>query len=218
MRRRIMVAAGTLVVVLLIAARVGYVNSDTLASYTETYAEGEWVSFDGAVAEIADERTDGYSFRLVSAEIMSPQSFAERYVSSSSDLTEGIDDAFVDVGPETAFDESVMALTVEMKNEGNAEGYMAALSWRIVSQSMPELALSCDWDLWGMVDPSMKMNPCFTLRPDTEYETVIPFCAQRGPGYLQTYDNASRLELRPGAYDLILTNVPTRKQIGFAVR
>lgn len=204
--------AGAIVIALL-AWRIASVNQDAEQQRIEVYEMNEWVSFDGAFSGYRLEATEGYSLRVMSASIMTPRQYLECFSKEKPDLTQKLKGTYMDLAVESMDKPSVLVLSVQLKNEGNKEGYMAALNWKAVSVTRPEIALTCDWDLWGYVDESMLEQPSFTINPDSEYETQIPLSEEGSPRYFETFDDVSRIVLQPGKYQLILTNVPVRKII-----
>lgn len=214
-RKWVKVISGVVAVlaVALIAWRIVAVNQNAEQQQTEVYEMNEWVPFEGAFSGYYLEATEGYALRVVSASIMTPRQYLEHFSKQGLDLSQGLKGTYKDLTLESMDEPSVLALGVEVKNEGNKEGYMAALNWKAISVDRPERALTCDWDLWGYVDESMLEQPSFTINPDSEYETHIPLSEESNPRYFETFDDVSRTVLQPGKYQLILTNVPVRKTI-----
>lgn len=58
--------------------RVSVVNGNRTVIPEKYYAEGEWLSMDGAFLGSKDVATDGYSFCIDGAELLTPREYLKR--------------------------------------------------------------------------------------------------------------------------------------------
>ena len=76
--RRSMLALFGCAVTGLAGMRVSVVNGNRTVIPEKYYAEGEWLSMDGAFLGSKDVATDGYSFCIDGAELLTPREYLKR--------------------------------------------------------------------------------------------------------------------------------------------
>lgn len=104
--------AAAICTVLLLGAVIGRivsVNTSAFSMETETYELGNWVPLAGSFFYSEQERTDGYSIQVESAEALSYEAFMERFGKPEDYLAES-----------SRYD--VILLKLNIKNDKNTDG------------------------------------------------------------------------------------------------
>lgn len=210
LKKRIRLGLALLIVpiCILIGYRICSINAEAWVIPIEVHQKGNWVDFDGAFAGYDDEKTMGYSLKLESAEIMSPNDFVRKYA---------VDPVSGKVDLEKPDMQRLIVLNLQVANKGNREGYMSAINWCVTSSTDVLADYRPDYDVWAFAHPVMQNQPCFEIKSDTEFTVHIPFSWQCDPGLFESFDESSFRIPDLGAYELIVTNVPIRKQIAFTL-
>ena len=117
--KKILLCAVSLVLLLLIVVRIVHVNTNVLTIPEERYAQNQWVELNGAFQEMDDEKTEGYSVRILGAEQLTYNEFLEKYCASENP-PEGKDDI-----------ETVLDVEYEFRNVGNSDGYLLLIQYMI---------------------------------------------------------------------------------------
>ena len=199
MRRKATFSVMALVLLMLWVGRIYAVNASADTIPQEFYEMGEWVPVeDGYIIDEYIERNEGYSFRVNSAEIMSPAEFAARYARDGVDLG----------GTELAKGErSVLAMSITMRNEGNVGGGIMSYMWRAVSASN-DWECKVDDELFSLVEDTGQE---FRIGTDKSYTTVFPFtCYVDGP-LLSPTSLEVRDEIRGREFTMNFTTRPVMK-------
>lgn len=216
--RKIVLVGIICLVMMGIFARILWVNAHAPRLPTETYRVGEWVELSGSYAATNEECTEGYKLRVTGACIMTPREYIDAYhEGGSGDAGQSVEGKYLDITPEAMDVPSLVVVNLEMVNGDNENGFLLASAWRAVSLGHRELALSVDLDSWSLAEGALDGTASFALRKDSQYLTHVPFCDQEDPSYLESYGEMRRPMAESGDYELILTNLPVRKVIQFAV-
>lgn len=211
MKRKILLSSSLacfIMAAFLIGVRIWHVNDTAWTLPEERYGIGERVSFDGAFAGYDYEETDGYALTVTNAEVMTPREFVQAY---GVDPNASLDDI------SRPDEESLVVLTLYMENAGNEEGYMSSINWRLVSPDDPSAEYYCARNVWFFAHPVMESQPCFEIRPDSEFVVYVPFCKTAQQGYLEVYDDQLKARVDECNFEFIFTNVPVRKMVEFSV-
>lgn len=205
--------------VIAFCARVWYVNARAQVIPMQAHELGDAVDLDGGFLEYADENTAGYSIRVTGAQVMSPQEYANSYVDGKADVAQGLSELAQGRGAGDADGEASLAkkteivLDLEATNTNNENGYLMALSWRVIPQSTKDRAFQPDFSLWALANPAVGGQIGFTIKPGTSMTLHVPFFANVTRPPLKSFDYNYVALVDPGTYNFRLTNVPTRHEI-----
>ena len=159
-RRRALYFVLAIAAVGALLARMAFVNARAERLDVRTHEVGESVNLDGSFLEYANESTEGYSIRVIGVRIMSTREYAEAYATVENP-NERLATVAQTMGAgesegEAALDEKTeIVLDVEVTNEGNRDGYLMALSWRIIPNRTRDVAFQPDFSLWSLASPAM---------------------------------------------------------------
>lgn len=211
----------------LIGWRIWAVNQNQLSIPEEHYAMGEWVDLDGAFLYDNTEKTEGYSLRITSAELMTAPEYIDRYGKGSDDAeassatTDSAATAAVGSGStardlsatgEYDDDESVLVLHYDVKNQGNDAGYIDMVTQWVMGDKKNRF-YRCDYDLWQTAEPVMGETPVMILVKDSEHSTAVPFSNTQSRGLFANVNEEKRLQVTDENVHLVISNAPVRKVI-----
>lgn len=167
--------------------------------------QNEWMQFDGAFAESASENTQGYSLEVEEAMLMTANEYLQHC--AKDEALEAANDG----------DADVLVLKMNITNDGNRDGYMSALTWRVVPPAGND-AYCIDWELFVHGEPAMEeAMGIFGIKPNTTRTLYVPFCKQKlgvDYTYLETpADGTSRFSVEEGTYELVFTSTPVKHVI-----
>lgn len=214
-RRRALYFVLAIAAVGALLARMAFVNARAERLDVRTHEVGESVNLDGSFLEYANESTEGYSIRVIGVRIMSTREYAEAYATVENP-NERLATVAQTMGAgesegEAALDEKTeIVLDVEVTNEGNRDGYLMALSWRIIPNRTRDVAFQPDFSLWSLASPAMGEQIGFTIREGTSMRLQIPFKRDivRPPLKPNGCSYVAIAESEP--YYLQVSNVPVR--------
>lgn len=214
-RRRALYFVLAIAAVGALLARMAFVNARAERLDVRTHEVGESVNLDGSFLEYANESTEGYSIRVIGVRIMSSREYAEAYATVENP-NERLATVAQTMGAgesegEAALDEKTeIVLDVEVTNEGNRDGYLMALSWRIIPNRTRDVAFQPDFSLWSLASPAMSEQIGFTIREGTSMRLQIPFKRDivRPPLKPNSCSYVAIAESEP--YYLQVSNVPVR--------
>lgn len=206
--RPIRLGCAGLVALLLIVMgyRVSLVNSEGLPYDIALHSVGDSVELNGAFAEYSTENTDGFSFSVDSAELMSINEYIDCYSKDGGTPN----DPYDTTDPN---EKSLAVLTITIRNdksESDERGYLDSLGWSLIPRDQKERWLRVDSTLFNLSVPQLGGAYQLSVRPGTEFTIHVPFStsvvdrfpAQAGMGHKPT--------LESGDYDFIATNLPVR--------
>ena len=105
------------------AYRIWYVNSKAYQFSLEVYSVGEWVSMDGNYFNSDAEKTDGYSVRVSSAEVLTYEQFMERFGKDTDYLAE-------------ASQYDVVLLKIDFKNDSDStDGGVYVMEYNLFTET-----------------------------------------------------------------------------------
>ncbi len=203
-RRGLLAAFAAAVVLAGVGARTWWVNANaTPKPDVVTHGMGEWIPLVGAyVTSGSAERTDGYSVRIGSAEVVSYNEYVSRYANDGSPAIEGLDIP------------SILVPSFEMRNDGS-DGYLQIASMYLVPRRKNEFFLS-DYRLLVKTEEKMREggNPGLSvnIRKGTEYE-IHPGYVHQGGTTMHGSQEIQEAYLNPiedEEFELILSNMPVR--------
>lgn len=195
------IALVAVLVLVAVVARIVYVNATAIPSYPVVhYSMGEWVDLDGAFhMTSSNENTQGYSVRVSSAEKMSRNEYIERYGTDPSKVIEGLDA------------DSVIAITLDVRNEGNSDGAMLIFETKLIPDRKNEYFIR-DKELWPEKETVLAGTLCMylSIQENSEYTTVIPYKTNviDQDGYSQ-YER----DITDTSFELVLSSAPVRKVV-----
>lgn len=206
-RRKGIIAAVLALCALAYGVRVWQLNAADQASAipVEHYAMGQWVDLSGSYLRSADQAPDGYAVKIDKAELLTPDEYVEKYGAAGAEM------------PGEDGEKTVLSLEYEIRHEGDGPVGLVLFEQKVLPQDR-SIALSYDRDLWWQAEPSMKGQPGqFGLRPDSSYTAHIPFSFIDNPPAFQSYVTSPRTKIDGTAFELLLSNLPTRKVIDVAL-
>lgn len=203
-------------------ARVAFVNAEAQHLEIQTYEIGEEVDLDGSFLEYATENTAGYSIRVTDARIMTSREYAEAYgvVEDVDGRLASISQALGagDVEGAPALDEKTeIVLDIEVTNADNDDGYLMALSWRIIPEKTRDAAFQPDFDLWGLANPAMGEQIGFTIRSGSSMSLHIPFKRDIVRPPLKSNGYSYIAVAQSESYYFQVSNVPVRRVVDLGV-
>jgi hypothetical protein len=199
-RRVAVLAVLACVAAVAIGVRVWWVNA---CAYPYPYEEvhhavGEQVDLAGAFVEAATERTEGYSLRVVDAEVMDVREYVARYAAE----TDGADGQYDDLDGAR-----VLCLTVELGNDGASDdGALFLGEMRLVSGEGP-LSYHYSQRLWGVSNPNIgPWSLYIQVLPDTTTVQHVPYILEDAAG-----ESGAR------TFSLVVSNAPVRHVIDICI-
>lgn len=198
----------------LMGVRVDAVNRNRTVIPEKFYAEGEWLSMDGAFLGSKDVSTDGYSFCVDGAELLTPREYLQRAHDDYSkygtvDTKTRLKDADITC---------VIAVKMRVRNKDNAEGGIKAYVWHLVPESAPNYDFVVNTDLITQAMPVLGGSAAFAVQVGAENELLIPFMMQNTNDYFEDYETVRFEKAFPDAYTLKMTDLPERRILRFGVR
>ena len=206
--RSIRLGCTGLVVLLLIVLgyRITLVNSEGLPYGIALHSVGDSVELNGAFAEYSTENTDGFSFSVNSAELMSINEYIDRYSKDNVMPNDPYDTT--DPNEKTL---AVLTITIRNdKNEGDERGYLDSLGWSLIPRNQKERWLRVDSTLFNLSVPQLGGAYQLSVRPGTEYTINVPFSTSVVDGFPAQAGLGHKPTLESGDYDFIATNLPVR--------
>ena len=138
------------------------VNSKAYRQKIEYYPIGEFVDFDGNFFFDANEKTNGYSIKVNSMDIVDYSKLFHEYGRELS------------VPSNYPIPDSVVLLDVTVKNEGNSEGCLPFSGFSIYHDS---LQIPIDFEILNMIDSKIDGSTALKLKTDSESSLTLPFSA-----------------------------------------
>lgn len=181
-----------------IGARIAWLNNSgeyTNPVQTAYHEEGGWADLDGSFASTAaSEKTAGYSVRVVSAKVVSYNDWIDRY-GDASQKREGLDSP------------SVIDVEVEVRNEGNTDGGLFLLGWKLFPERRNMYYLY-DIDLLKVNEPKLSdRNLGFAVAPGATRLVHIPYTINANdPEGMTEY----RQNINDADFELVVTNSPVK--------
>lgn len=198
--RRALIVVACMVAAAAIGARIWWVNANAYRIPVEKYSMGEWVSYDGCFLETIDEDNEGYSVRIDSAEVMSEAEYHERYA---------VNDTYTE---ELSDEQSLMALTLTIKNEGNEPTEYPAINliaFRLVTTDNIDILYPL-MELWASSEASLASAEYYPLMisipADTEKTITMPFTLSRDV-------NLDRRDIAYSSFYYYVTRGPIQKLV-----
>ena len=175
MKRRIISIACILVVLVIYVFLVWRVNASAETVQEQQYEMGSWLPIeDGYIIDETIEHNDGYSIRVDDAEVMSPSEFVAWYGKEG-----------VPVQGLQGSDDTVLAVTMTIKNEGNTTGGFESFMWQVVPESRDN-SYCVDEALFAYVEDT---GLSFRIKTDTDV-VLTPRAYQRRSILSNTYGTA----------------------------
>ena len=204
--KRLLIVLVCILAVLLIGARIGWVNSHALSYPTVHHKMGEWVDLDGAfIYERASESTDDYAIRVTNAELLSYNEYINRYGEDASKLMPG--DERRDI-------KSVLCLTVDLRNYGKDGQFFIGEAKALPDKTIKALAL--DRELWKESNRNIDKTMMFlSVYPNTEFTLHIPYITN-SVAY-SNVDGRYAGELDVDSLSFVISTAPVRHIIDIAL-
>ncbi len=205
-RKRLGVFVVCVVAMLLVAARIAWVNTRALTYPTAHHPMGEWVELDGAfIYERDSESTDDYSLRVDSAELLSYNEYVERYGDDPSKLQ-----------PENAAynTKSILCLNVDLRNQGKDGQFFIGEAKVLPAGAIKALRL--DRQLWMESNKNIDEALMYiSVYPNTEFTLHIPFITN-AVAYTDTQGRYAQ-DLDVGDASFVVSTAPVRHIIDLKV-
>ncbi len=194
-----------IVVVVIVAVglflwRLGEVNARAPRIPEKYYSLGETYYYKGSFLWDRTENTEGYSLTIEEGELMTPNEYIERF---SPDAPR-IDDA----------NKSVVAIKVTIENKNNKDGYIDLVTMGLRTPTKDDF-LQCDSLLFEQAYGKGQPIDVLKLQPNTSMTVWIPFSLQTN--WVLFSHEISRVPLKPGLYQLLLSNLPTQSWVDVPV-
>lgn len=172
------------------------VNSKAYRQEKEYYSIGEFAELNGNFFFDANEKTNGYSIKVNSMEIVDYSKLLNEYGRE------------VSVPSNYPIADSVILLNVTVKNDGNSEGCLPFSGFSIFHDS---LQIPIDFEILNMIDSKIDGNTALKLKTDSEASLTLPFSAMP----LDEAINPKKINeiLKNGELILCVCEFPTRKLI-----
>lgn len=205
--RRFFLPVAICLLVALIGGRIWYVNQHAIFVPTYSHELDEWIDLDGSFVSVSDEDTFGYSLKVSNARMMTRRDYFEFFSVDSSDSDTGI-------SGESFF---VVVLDIDVKNQGNADGYINYKNWRL-SPPARNTAFYIDYDLWYEALPELNSGKgAFGVTEGTTVTLHVPFWHfDSKKASLAASSVSAYGDVVEGSYEFILTNMP-RHTVFFTV-
>ena len=192
--------------------RVSVVNGNRTVIPEKYYAEGEWLSMDGAFLGSKDVATDGYSFCIDGAELLTPREYLKRAHDDYSKY--GIVDTKTKL--KDADITCVIAVKMRVRNKDNVEGGIKTYVWHLVPESAPNYDFVVNTDLITQAMPALGGSAAFAVQVGAENELLVPFMMQND--YFEGYETVRFEKAFPGTYTMKMTDLPERRLLRFEVK
>ncbi|QWT17101.1 hypothetical protein KPC83_04445 [Collinsella sp. zg1085] len=187
----------------LIAVRAVYVTSTAPQPKIETYKLGEWIALNNANLINEPDKSGAYSFKVDKAELMSANEYIASYSKDQSRHYTG-DDGDI---------QSVVVLTMTVKNTGTDIGGVDGFMWRIIPKAM-NAEYRFDEKLFSFAEPSITSG-MFAVAPSKEYATHIPFSYIGDAPFGGPVGIEVRKAISEGCAHLSFSHYPVRKSLYF---
>ena len=196
-----------------IGARIAYVNA-TAPQQIETveHPMGEWLDLDGAyIHKSYMENTEPYSVRISEAELMSYNTYVERYALNREPI-EGLDSL------------SIVCLTMDIRNMGGSNGgglsinEMDLIPKRLNERFILDMLLFCSTE--KALQEVEDIPPYgISIEPNTEYTVHLPYVMNAGTVEYngQKVDWAWLQTIYDTEFHLIVSNMPERNVINISL-
>ena len=194
--------------------RVSVVNGNRTVIPEKYYAEGEWLSMDGAFLGSKDVATDGYSFCIDGAELLTPREYLKRAHDDYSKY--GIVDTKTKL--KDADITCVIAVKMRVRNKDNVEGGIKTYVWHLVPESAPNYDFVVNTDLITQAMPVLGGSAAFAVQVGAENELLVPFMMQNTNDYFEGYETVRFEKAFPGTYTMKMTDLPERRLLRFEVK
>lgn len=202
-RKRFAVVLFVLLCLVAIGVRIWLVNAGYQGVPVTYYSMGEWLSVDDDYYVDETEPSEGYSFRIDSVEVMSPNEYLQRYGTDGVTSLDTFD----------ADDPCVVVLDMTIRNDSSEQGGVDSFQWQVVPQEQ-NTSYAMDYELSGHVEKAMSEGQ-FSIKPGGEYRTHIAFSGQEDLPYLQDATGQRRPIITARSFRLALTMRPHRKVFEF---
>ncbi len=199
-RRRIS-AALLLVAIAGVVARVAWLNAACPPPAEDMASTGQWLQ---AGEGHPDAR--GYSFRVESAQVMSPNEFLATYGRDGVQTVPDVD----------ADEPTIIAVRMTIRNDRADYGGVDAWEWSVVGEGLA-LEYPFSSDLFSHVEPGVSSG-MFSVKPGESYTTCLPFCAPVDMPYFSPAGSYRRCVVKETSFHLSTELHPVRKRIAFDVR
>lgn len=194
--------------------RASVVNGNRTVIPEKYYAEGEWLSMDGAFLGSKDVATDGYSFCIDGAELLTPREYLKRAHDDYSKY--GIVDTKTKL--KDADITCVIAVKMRVRNKDNVEGGIKTYVWHLVPESAPNYDFVVNTDLITQAMPALGGSAAFAVQVGAENELLVPFMMQNANDYFEGYETVRFEKAFPGTYTMKMTDLPERRLLRFEVK
>ena len=177
-----------------IGLRIYSINISDFKMESQEFVQGDWVELGGSFQTSASEKTEGYSVRLISAQLLPTKEFVERYGET------------MDYLPETRRPEFMIDIEVEFRNTNNTDGHIAMASYYMQTETdgyIPQI------DLWNLANPSCQGNMGFMLLPNSQMTFHIP--------YLPRGEDNGTVFLKYDSFKLVVAQCPIKKTRPFSL-
>lgn len=181
-----------LLVSILIGIRIYYVNTNAVITPTKVYAQDKWVALAGDFQEQRLENTEGYSIKVEKAEFITYSSL----VTAHGETEEYLEEAWRP--------NELVLLTMNVKNEGNEEGYLFLFDFFLQAENY---VLKPELDLWRLIQPEGGGNMSVKLKPDSSYTLIVPYAPTPADEDYGNFITEKR------EYYLVVSRYPVKKVI-----
>lgn len=178
---------------LLIAARIIHVNASFERADIGYYYQDQWVELGGSYFRSHDEFTNGYSVMVKEYEILSKQSYFDKYHLDNSSVNEG-----------NPF-EYIMEVTVAIQNDENKDGKVQIGDWVLIGKNNDFVAYLDQQLLMDSDERITSIVSSVTTIPGKDIEIKLPFP-------MIFLDDAAEVDTN-APYKLAVTKYPVRNYI-----
>ena len=181
-----------------IGLRIHAVNEQALSIPLEKYDLHEEILLDGSFVTSSKEMTSGYSLTVNNVCLLSQNEYMKKYGEDSKISNDWNA-------------KSIIEVEITIHNEGNSEGYLDVMGWRLVPKRGNEYFV-VNSTLWQIGEPNAPGNTsALSLIPNSEYTVRIPFVRNVGE------EDMFSEEIRDTDFSLVITDAPVKKEIGLSV-
>jgi len=191
-----------------IGARIAHVNATAPQQMkTVEHPMGEWLDLNGAfIHKSYMEHTEPYAVRISEAELMSYNTYVERYALNREPI-EGLDSL------------SIVCLTMDIKNKGGSDGGLSVNEMDLIPKRLNERFI-LDMLLFCSTERALQevedIPPYgISIEPNTEYTVHLPYVMDAGTVEYngQRVDWAWLQTIPDTEFHLIVSNMPERHVI-----
>lgn len=181
-----------------IGLKIYTVNTQALSIPLEKYNLHEEVFLDGSFITSSKEMTLGYSLTVNNVFLLSQNEYIKKYGEGSN-----ISDEWNA--------KSIIEVEITIRNEGNSEGYLDVMGWRLVPERGNEYFIP-NSSLWQIGEPNAPgVTSALSLIPNSEYTVNIPFVRNVGEEEMFIKD------ISDTRFSLVVSDAPVKKEIGFEI-